>query len=210
MTSGPARMSRPVPRLHAVTDDDVLSLPDLAARAGALAAAGPIALHVRSRTREARLLLEIAALFRELGATVFVNDRADLVQAAGAAGLHLPAAGLPLAAARRVVGGAVAVGRSTHTPAAARAAAADGADYVMLGPIWETATHPNRRGLGVAAIAAAQPAVVIAIGGITPPRVRSCVEAGAFGVAAIGALWRAADPGSAARAMLVSLGQEAR
>ncbi len=79
-----------------------------------------------------------------------------------------------------------------------------GADYVFLGPIWETSSHPGVPGLGLEAIAAARPARVIAIGGVTPARAAACLEAGAWGVAAISALWLADDPGAAAEAFLLS------
>lgn len=200
-------MRREPPRLHAVTTDAILARPDLAAVAARLAAAGPVALHVRGRHTSARRRAEITARFAGAGAVVLVNDRADLAFAARAHGVHLPARGLPIAAARRLLGPDALIGRSTHAPEEARRAHDEGADYVFLGPIWQTASHPDRAPLGPQAIAAARPARVIAIGGITPARVAECLAAGAFGVAAIRALWDADDPGSAARTMLVCLGK---
>jgi thiamine-phosphate pyrophosphorylase len=193
-----------VPRLHAVTNSDVIALPDLAARAAAIAAAGAVALHARAGAVDAARLIELARLLRDAGAALLVNDRADVVRLVGAVGLHLPANGLPVAAARQLLGPEVLIGRSTHDPEEARAAHEAGADYVFLGPIWETASHPGRRPLGPSAIAAASPAKVIAIGGVTPERADECRAAGAHGVAAISALWHVRDPGSAARRMLVS------
>lgn len=198
-------MSGHLPQLHAVTDDTVLSLPDLIARTRAIAAAGPVAIHLRARAIPARQLTALAKRLGSTGAILFINDRADLARLLGAAGLHLPAAGLPVAAARRIAGPDLFVGRSAHAPSEARAAAAQGADYVFLGPVWPTASHPDRPALGVDAVVQAQPARVIAIGGITAERARQARAAGAYGVAAIRALWHADDPGSAARAMLLSL-----
>ncbi len=85
--------------------------------------------------------------------------------------------------------------------AAARAA---GADYLLVGPLYRTATHPEREPLGPAQLG---PIVslglpVIAIGGVTPPRVGELRRAGAYGVAAIRGLWDAPDPSAAARQML--------
>lgn len=200
-------MTGELPRLHAVTDDDILALPDLADRARALAAIGPVALHVRAKSLPVRRLIAVAQAFQATGSPVFINDRADVASIVGAAGLHLPATGLPLAAARRVVGAEMLIGRSTHSPSEARAAVHGGATYAFLGPMWETASHPEREPLGPAAIGAARPAPIIAIGGITPERARIAHQAGAWGVAARRALWLADDPGSAAREMLISLGQ---
>lgn len=198
-------MTLPLPRVHAVTSDGVLQLPDRATRARALANAGAVALHARSHTIGGRRLIECATMFNETGAVVFVNDRADVARVVHAAGLHLPARGLPVAAARQIVGPHMLIGRSAHSASEARRAADEGADYVFLGPIWETASHPHRAPLGPHVIAEAHPARVIAIGGITPERARICREQGAHGVAAISALWQAADPGAAVRAILLSL-----
>ncbi len=198
-------MSRAVPRLHAVTDEQVLSLPDFATRARAIAAAGDVALHARAGPVDARQLIALANLLLETGALVLINDRADVVPHVAAGGVHLPAAGLLIAPVRQMLGPDVLIGRSTHSATEAREAHEAGADYVFLGPIWPTASHPERAPLGVEAIAAAAPARVIAIGGVTPARAVECREAGAWGVAAVSGLWNADDPGSAAAQFLVSL-----
>ncbi len=212
-------MSRPVPRLHAVTNQTVIALPDLAARAeriaaagadagtAAIAAAGAVALHARAGRVDAVRVVELGRLLCEAGATVLVNDRVDAVVAAGAAGVHLPADGLPVDVARSLLGSEALIGRSTHSPEEARGAAEAGADYVFLGPIWETPSHPGAAALGPAALEAAAvtaAAPVIAIGGVTPERARIAHEAGAWGAAAISALWLGDDPEAAARVMLLS------
>ncbi len=198
-------MSRAVPRLHAVTDKQVVSLSDFTSRARAIARAGDVALHARPGPVDARELIALATTLRETGAPVLVNDRADVVPYVGAVGVHLPAAGLAVQAVREMLGPDALIGRSTHDPVEAREAHEAGADYVFLGPIWHTASHPDRTPLGLEAIAAARPARVIAIGGVTPERAGPCREAGAWGVAAIRALWGASDPGAAAREFLLSL-----
>lgn len=197
-------MRASVPRVHAVMNDRVATRRDLVERGTAIAAGGGTALHVRSRMTSARALLGLARTFRGSGAVVFVNDRADVARLAGA-GVHLPAGGLPIPVARELLGADALVGCSAHSPAAARRAADEGADYVFLGPIWRTPSHPEREPLGTAAIRAAGPARVIAIGGITVARVAACRDAGAYGVAAIRAIWDDPDPGSVVRRMLVSL-----
>jgi thiamine-phosphate pyrophosphorylase len=191
--------------LHAVTNDDVLALPDFDRRALQIARAGDVAVHVRAARAPARQLTEIAARLRNRQVTVLVNDRADVALAAGASGVHLPSRGLPTEAALRLLRPTHLVGRSVHDAAEARQAAQDGADYVFLGPVWDTPSHPGHEGLGPEQLRDAAPAKVIAIGGITPERARMSARAGAYGVAAIRALWYADDPASAAEAMLVSL-----
>ncbi len=81
----------------------------------------------------------------------------------------------------------------------------DGADYVFLGPIWETPSHPGRAGLGVDVISAVHGVKVIAIGGVTKRRIHHCLDAGAYGVAAVSSIWEVRDPAAAVRAMLLSL-----
>jgi len=199
-----------IPLLHVVTNNDIARLPDLLSRARGVAQAGAIALHARAPGSEGRPLLELAHLLKHAVAGTeslfLVNDRIDVARVVGAGGVHLPAGGLPMAEARRLLGPRALVGRSVHSPEEALQAHAEGADYVFLGPIWETASHPGRRPLGPEAIARCAPARVIAIGGITPERASACHAAGAFGVAVISAVWNAADPGGVARQILLSFG----
>ena len=199
-------MTQPLPRLHAVTNSDVLTLSDFAPRAESLGRCPGIALHARARELPGRRLAEFAAEMKGFGpARVFVNDRADVALAVEAHGIHLPAHGLPIAAARRLVGPDMWIGRSTHSPDEARRAVQEGADYVFLGPIWKSRSHPEHAGIGVRAIEQALPARVIAIGGVTPDRVERCRAAGAYGVAGISSLWHAEEPGAVAAGMLLLL-----
>ena len=203
-------MTSTFPRLHAITSDEVLASRRFLERAQAIAAGPEIAIHLRG-TVSARALLDLAEALRELtaanGSKLFVNDRADVACMVGADGVHLPAAGLPVSAARTAFPAAGWIGRSTHSVRSVRAALAEGADYVMLGPIWATLSHPGRRHLGPDILGETTPARVIAIGGITPGRTARCVAAGAYGVAAIRALWSAADPAATVREFLLSLGR---
>jgi thiamine-phosphate pyrophosphorylase len=200
---------RDLPRLHVVTDDAIARLPDLAERARAVAAAGAVALHARGPGLGGRANLDLArtldAAIQETTSRLFVNDRLDIGRIVRAWGLHLPRAGLPVEEARRLLGPDVVIGRSAHSAEQARAAHAEGADYVFLGPMWETPSHPGAAPLGPDVIAAAAPAKVIAIGGIDLKRARACRAAGAYGVAVISAVWGASDPGGAAREILLSL-----
>jgi thiamine-phosphate pyrophosphorylase len=200
---------KPLPRLHAVTDPEVAALADLPERARALALPG-VALHARSRHLAGRSLYELTELLKSAAserASVFVNDRVDVGLSSVVDGVHLPADGLSIPLVRRLVGERMWIGRSVHSPQEARRAADDGADYVFLGPIWPTASHTDRPALGPAAITQAEPARVIAIGGITQDRVTTCLDAGAWGVAAISALWGSNDPGTAAQRILLLLGE---
>jgi thiamine-phosphate pyrophosphorylase len=199
----------PLPRLHAITDERIARRPDLGSIAGDLATAGgaEVAFHARGRGLSG---LEHYELALRLGAyapqRLFVNDRLDIALATGAAGVQLGGESLPVADARRL-NAAWWIGRSVHDLVEAEAACAAGADYLLLGPVFPTATHPTRLPLGCQTVAAAvrlgRP--VVAIGGVTPQRVREVRDAGAWGVAAIRALWDADQPANAARLIVKEL-----
>jgi thiamine-phosphate diphosphorylase len=196
-----------VPIVHAVTDDRVAALPDFLERARALAIGPDVAIHLRARMPGAPLL-SLADSLRDLtassGTHLIIHDRVDVARLCAADGVHLPRSGVPVERARVLVRDGALVGTSTHTVEEAQAAAAAGADYVFLGNIWETASHPGRPALGVGALAESRAAPVIAIGGVTAERSALAAAAGAAGVAAIRALWDAADPAAAVRALRVS------
>ena len=199
---------RPLPRLHAVTDAATLALADFGVRAAAIAAAGSaVALHARNRAASAADLAAAAARLVALAtpaeASVFVNGRADIAAAVAAHGVQLGVDDLAPADARRVLPGRW-IGRSVHSIAEAESALAEGADYLMAGTVYQTVSHPGRAGGGVPLVRAiaALGAPVIAIGGVTGARTAELRDAGAYGVAAISALWHSPDPAAAALALL--------
>lgn len=199
---------RPLPRVHAFTDATLLTHPDLGIRAAAIAAAGPaVALHARARGHSAALLeaaaLRFVALARPPEAAVFVSERSDLAAAIGASGVQLAATDLAPSDARRILRRGW-IGCSVHSREEASAALREGADFLVVGNVYPTDSHPGRPsgGLNLLRDIAALGLPVIAIGGITSARVAEAKEAGAYGVAAIRALWHAPDPAAAALAML--------
>jgi thiamine-phosphate pyrophosphorylase len=205
---------RPLPRVHAVTDGAVRALPDLGVRAAAIAAAGSaVALHARDRSASAADLAALADRFVTLtlpaeSATI-VNGRADIARAVGAQGVQL-GAGDPAPLDVRAGFGDLWIGSSVHSVAEAESAVAEGAGYLLLGNVYETPSHPGRAPIGLEVVrsASALGVPVIAIGGITTARVRELREAGAYGVAAISALWHADDPARAAIAFLEALADD--
>jgi thiamine-phosphate pyrophosphorylase len=147
---------------------------------------------LRAKQAPDNALLELAsALARaaaEAGAALIVNDRADIALLAGAAGVHVGQDDLPVADVRRVVGEAMVVGVSTHTPEQIDAALATDAGYVAVGPVYGTATKDtgyDARGLDLVGRAAGRGKPVVAIGGITLERAPAVLAAGAWAVAVI-------------------------
>ncbi len=169
-------------------------------------AGGVNLVQLREKDLPAGDLLLLARQLRGLcgrQALLLVNDRADVALLSGADGVHLGEQGLPTAAVRKWLPPSLLVGRSVHSVSAARQAEADGADYLVVGPIFATRSHPGRSPAGVGLLQAVTARVkipVIAIGGIGPGEVSGCLAAGAMGVAALSALGAAADPAAAARA----------
>jgi thiamine-phosphate pyrophosphorylase len=139
---------------------------------------------------------------RRLGVPLVVNDRPDLAVLAEADAVHVGQEDLPVAEARRF---GVAVGLSTHT--AAEVDAAD-ADYVGVGPVFETPTKAGRRPVGLELVrhAAAHARVPwFAIGGIDRTNVAEVVGAGATRIAVVRAIGDAGDPEAAARELRAAL-----
>jgi thiamine-phosphate diphosphorylase len=199
---------RPLPRLHAVTDARIRALADLGVRAAAIAAGGSaVALHARDHSATAADLAALADRFVTLtlpaeSATI-VSGRADIARAVGAHGVQL-AAGDPDPRDIRAMFGGLWIGRSVHSLSEAESAVAEGADYLVLGSVYPTPSHPGRAPIGVEVVRAvsALGVPVVAIGGITLQNVREVRDAGAYGIAAIRALWDAEDPARATMAFL--------
>jgi thiamine-phosphate pyrophosphorylase len=150
----------------------------------------------------ARSLLRIA---RRQGARLSLHGAAELAQACGVDGVHLPAGSDP-AAARKLLGPDKLIGVSIHTVTEAEAIDPGSVDYAIAGPAFETASKPGygpeigRKGLGEIAAAARVP--VLAIGGLNATRAAEVVAAGPVGIAVMGGVMRAADPGREVRGLL--------
>ena len=199
-------MRPPLPRLHAITDERIARRSDLDLIAGALAVGGGLDLAFHARGRELTGLehYSLAVQLSNLPSFLFVNDRLDVALAVPTAGVQLGYGSLPVSAAR-ALNPLWWIGKSVHDFAEAEAARTEGADYLVVGPVFVTASHPGHAPLGLQRLRAIAAAVdglpVIAIGGITADRVREVRNSGAYGVAAIRALWDDAEPEQAARRM---------
>ena len=172
--------------------------------------AGVKAVQLREKDLDTRPLAELAgellSLTHQHDGLLFINDRVDLVLALGADGVHLRSDSMPIRAARRVLGPHRLIGASVHTIAEVLKAEAEGADFVVLGPVYDT---PSKRaygdpiGLRPLAEASRQSHLpVFAIGGISLPRVQEVRGAGAHGVALISAILEATDVETATRLLL--------
>lgn len=147
---------------------------------------------------------EIVALGRALAPACraadvpfILNDHPHLVPVTGADGVHVGQDDGPIAAARAAAGPGAIVGRSTHSLAQARAAFAEGADYIGFGPLFATPTKPDYAPIGtadIAAVFAGAPGPVFCIGGIKRENLPAVVAAGAQRVVVVSGILQAADP----------------
>ncbi len=158
--------------------------------------AGVKAIQLREKDLSVREIFDMAVWMRELtgeyGAKLFINDRVDVALAAEADGIHLTRSSMPAHAVRKITGDRLLIGVSTHSCEEAVQAEKDGADFILLGPVYETSSkmkYGSPVGIGTLRDAKARVSIpVIAIGGIRPDKVREVREAGADGIALISAI----------------------
>ncbi len=146
-------------------------------------------------------------------ALLFINDRIDVALAANVDGVQLGEKALSLHAARRIAGERLLFGRSVHSVDGAVEAESQGADLLILGTIFPTASHPGANTGGLSLVKSATDAIstpLIAIGGIEVSNVGSVIEQGASGAAVISAITTSADPTEAAAALMTSMRRVAR
>jgi thiamine-phosphate pyrophosphorylase len=158
--------------------------------------AGVRAIQLREKDLSVRQLFDMAVWMRELtgeyGAKLFINDRVDVALSVGADGVHLGINSIPAHAVRKISGDKLIVGVSTHSVQEAEAAENDGADFVTLGPIYETPSKLKYgKPIGVDTVREARSRTSIplfVVGGIKSDRVKEVMDAGADGIAMISAI----------------------
>ena len=161
---------------------------------------------LREKRLDRREIERAATTFRRLcdtySALFIVNDDPDLAISVGADGVHVGQQDQSPAEVRERVGPDAIIGLSTHSEA--QLAAAAGADYVSVGPIWETPTKAGRAAVGLELIRLAARSASLpffAIGGIDETNAGEVVRAGASRLCVVRAIRDAADPGAAAMAL---------
>jgi thiamine-phosphate pyrophosphorylase len=201
----------PDPPLLVVTDRRQARRP-LAEIAGAALAAGCrwISLREKDLPDDEQILLARSLLpqARRHGARLTLHGEAGMARLTGADGVHLPSGSDPIAA-RAIIGPEKLLGVSIHTVTEAEAIDPGVVDYALAGPAFETVSKPGygpeigRKGLFE--IARAAPVPLLAIGGINTLRVAEVIAAGCAGVAVMGGVMRAADPGLEVGALVATL-----
>ena len=201
-----------MPRLYVILDAGLVqgSVQSIARQ---LVSAGVRLLQYRAKGVSAREVLEtakqLAQMARAEGTSLFVNDRPDLAYLAGADGVHVGQDDLSVEQTRAIVGQDRWVGVSTHNREQFEAAAATSADYIAIGPIFQTTSKANPDPVvGTGLLRELRPLTkkpIVAIGGIRLERAAELIEAGANSVAVISDILRAEDPVQQARLFLQRL-----
>ena len=196
-----------VPVVHAVTNDEVVARADFIDVACAvmrvLGARGALHLRVHrvSGSRFESLAEGLAAAQGLTGGWLIINDRIDVALASGARGAQLTSRSLSAGDARRVAPG-LALGASVHDLAEGRSAVVAGADWLVAGHVFASATHPGEASRGVSwvqTLVNSTTVPVIAIGGVRIEHAVALRKAGVHGVAVIRGIWDAPNAEQAAR-----------
>jgi len=198
-------------RLHVLLTESLCRRPWLDVAAAALEGGADL-LQLREKDLPDRELLSRAArlveLARPLNAAVTINDRPDIVRLVSADGVHLGQDDLPIADARRIVGPTLAIGRSTHNADQLRRAIDENADYIAVGPMFESRTKSQNAIAGPALAAQAAALTdrpIVAIGGITASSLPELRRASVRCIAVCHAVIAAPDPAAACRELLRTL-----
>jgi thiamine-phosphate pyrophosphorylase len=185
---------------------------DAARVAGEMIAGGVDILQLRGKEQDNRELTGIARQLRVVtaakGIPLIINDYPEIARAIGADGVHVGQDDLSVQDARKQAGGTLAIGKSTHSLEQARAAAAEGAEYIGFGPLFATPTKPDYKPIGLGDIIEAHRMVtlpIFCIGGIKLENLAQVIGAGARRVVIVSGLLQAANISQYARAVKTML-----
>lgn len=196
-------------RLVAITDDAEDQRSTLVERVAAAVRGGATSVQVRLKRATPREVVEITReIISKVQVPVIVNDRADIALAAGAAGVHVGEADLPVSAIRRFAPAGFIIGASLGGNT--ELANAKDADYVGIGPLFTTDSKGDAgKAIGIDGfrkLAELSELPAVAVGGLSADRAAQVMAAGAAGVAVVNAIFKADDPERAARAIAAAIG----
>lgn len=178
--------------IYLVTDENCLKGRPLLACVEEALAGGVTLVQYRAKDTASSVMykeaVQLKALCDKYKVPLIINDRLDIAQAVGAAGVHLGQEDLPCAVARQILGADYVIGVSAHNPAEAVQAAAAGADYLGCGAVFGTATKQDVAKLGLANLQAIRKVVtlpMVGIGGINVDNYAEVLGTGADGAAIV-------------------------
>ncbi len=194
-------------RLYGIVDTGYVSPEQAADAAARLIEGGVDILQLRAKGLAVEAIRDLARqihlLTSSAGIPLIINDYPELLRDVPAEGVHVGQDDMGVAAARAAAGRPCLVGKSTHSPVQALAAAEEGADYIGFGPLFATPTKPGRPAIGLGGIAAVHEAVripIFCIGGIKLENLPEVLEAGARRIVIVSGWLAAEDVTAAVRA----------
>ena len=202
------RPSLPQPCLCFVTDRGQTGGRPPEEVVAAAVAGGVNMVQLRERDLPGGRMLELANTLRRITdgrALLIVNDRIDVALLCGADGVQLGDEGIGVAEARQLAGESLLLGRSVHSVEGAVQATSEGADFLMVGTIFETGSHAGVVAAGaglLSRIRARSETPMLGIGGVDERNIAELMAAGAEGAAVISAIARSPDPEGAASLLL--------
>ena len=200
-----------LPCLCLVADCSVVGPRSLPGRVAAAVDGGVTLVQLRAKEMPGGQLLALARELKDVvgnRASLLVNERVDVAAAARADGVQLGEEALPVSAASALLAPGSLIGRSVHSVAGAGRAVSDGADFLVVGTMYATASHPGAPPAGptlLRDVAGGCSIPLIGIGGITPSNVADVMAAGASGVAVIRSVLAVADPRAAANDLAAAM-----
>lgn len=201
-------MSLSSARLYCILDLGYVSETDAVRVSSELIEGGADLLQLRAKGHDLettrRVGESLLPLCRDAGVPFILNDHPHLAAELGADGVHIGQDDGPLSEAREIVGPGKIIGRSTHSLEQARAALAEGFDYIGFGPLFPTPTKLGRPGIGLENILTMEEEVgsrlpAFCIGGIVPETLPEVLAAGARRIVVVSALLQSPDVSSATR-----------
>jgi len=200
--------------LYLVADTEFAAGRDLVRLVSEAVLGGVTVVQLRAKDLGTRDFLGLASRINEQlgkpGVPLLINDRADIVLACGAAGVHLGQDDMSLPDARRLLGPDKVIGISVNTLHEATEAERLGADYLGLGPIYRTSTKQTELPVlgpeGIQLVKRQIRIPVIAIGGINAANAGAVKKAGADGIAVVSAILSAKDARQAAAELKNTIG----
>jgi len=200
-------------KLYLVTDRSKFSSVDEFLDAiGASLKGGVQIVQLREKTATAKEFIELGRKVKELcalyDALFIINDRVDVAHIIGADGVHLGQEDIDINSARHILGKDAIIGISTHAPEQAEKAVISGADYIGVGPVFETPTKPGRKSVGLEYVEWVSKNVNIpwfAIGGINTENVSEVINSGASRIAVVRAIINAEKPDVSAKTFVETL-----
>ena len=200
-----------LPCLCLVADCSVALIDELPQRVGAAVYGGVSLVQLRAKELPGGLLLCLANELQKAIADrvpLLINERVDVAAIVAADGVQLGEEALPVQSAKELLPSGSIIGRSVHTVAGAMRAASDGADFLVVGTMFASHSHPGEEPAGpelMRSVADQCERPLIGIGGITPGNLDAVIGAGASGIAVIRSILNADDPQQASQQMMSAL-----